>query len=76
MTEIGISFRNIEDIQSYLREIEEFDIPMDVKCGSVSVDAKSIMGIMSLGLNKVVTLLVSSDYSEKVRTAIANYVVE
>lgn len=76
MTEIGISFKSVEEIQHYLTAIEEFDIPMDVRCGSVSVDARSIMGIMSLGLNKVITLMVNSDHSEKVKCAIAKYVVE
>ena len=52
-------------------EIVEFDV--DVKRGRIVVDAKSLLGIMHLGLNSTLELQVHSDNCEDLQTELAKY---
>jgi phosphotransferase system HPr-like phosphotransfer protein len=46
---------------------------MDMKRGRFVVDAKSILGIMNLGLNNVISLQVYGDHCEELKKEISRY---
>lgn len=56
MSTIKIMFKNPEEIVSFVNTVERYDIPIQMKSDEFIVDAKSILGIMYLGLNNIIEL--------------------
>lgn len=54
-----ICFKNIAQVNKFCKAAEAYDGDVTVSEGSISVDGESIMGIMTLGLNKVLTVTIS-----------------
>lgn len=58
-----VSFRNIIQADKFCKAAERYDGNVIVSEGSVSVDGESIVGIMALGLNKLLTVEISDETS-------------
>ena len=69
----NVTFKNPEEILSFLNTVEKYDITMDMKRGGLIVDAKSLLGLMNLGLNNVAELRVYGDVSQ-LRQEISRYI--
>ena len=69
----NVTFKNPEEILSFLNTVEKYDITMDMKRGRLVVDAKSLLGLMNLGLNNVAELRVYGDVSQ-LRQEISRYI--
>jgi len=69
----NVTFRNPEEILSFLNTVEKYDITMDMKRGRLIVDAKSLLGLMNLGLNNVAELRVYGD-ARQLRQEISRYI--
>lgn len=54
-----ISFRNIVQVDKFCKAAEKYDGNVTVSEGSISVDGESIIGIMNLGLNKILEVNIS-----------------
>ncbi len=74
MSEIKVTFKNPEEILDFVNKVEKYDCAMDMKRGVFVVDAKSILGIMNLGLNNVINLKIYDDDCEDLKKDIAQYV--
>ena len=61
MREITISLNSVSQIISLARVLSGLHEDVDLKCGHFIVDAKSVMGVLSLDFKKPVTLIVHSD---------------
>ena len=62
MQYILISLATIERVKEFVKIIERrVDIDFDVMVGNYVVDAKSIMGILTMNLSRPLTLCVHSD---------------
>ena len=48
-----ITFKHPEEIREFVNTVSKYDFDMDMRKGRVVVDAKSLLGIMHLGLNSV-----------------------
>lgn len=57
-------FNSIEEIVTFVNEISKFPYQMDLSCGSYNVDAKSILGVMSIGIKKRLLLHVYEEYDD------------
>lgn len=64
MKEINISFRNPDEIVKFVNTVSKYDYDMDMKRGRIVVDAKSLLGLLNLGLNKIIKLQVYSEDCE------------
>lgn len=65
MREMNLTFRNPDEVLDFVKTVEQYPFDMDLCCGSVVVDAKSLLGIMNLGFNQTVNLKIySNDCSE------------
>ena len=62
MSEMLVSFKNPEEILNFVNTVAKYPYDMDMKRGRFVVDAKSILGIMNLGLNNVISLQVYGDH--------------
>lgn len=78
MQEVKIKLSSVNDVKEFVSTISCFDCGFDIDTDRSVVDAKSIMGIFSLDLSKVLTLKIhSSDGNEimKIRGKIEKFIV-
>lgn len=73
MSEMKITFRDPKEICEFVNMVSKYDFDIDVRRGHVVVDAKSLLGIMHLGLNNVMDLMFHSDDCEELRKKILKY---
>lgn len=74
MSELKVRFRNPEEIIDFVNTVEKYDCAMDMKRGRFVVDAKSLLGIMNLGLNNIIELKVYDDDCDQLKQEISQYV--
>lgn len=73
MSTIKIMFKNPEEIVSFVNTVERYDIPIQMKSDEFVVDAKSILGIMYLGLNNIIEVEVCTEDCEQLKKEILRY---
>ena len=56
-----IRFNQVEDILDFVSVTKDYPYHMDICYGNHTVDAKSIMGVMAIGLGRDVTLKAYTD---------------
>ena len=78
MQEVKIKLSSVNDVNELVSTISCFDCGFDIDTDRSVVDAKSIMGIFSLDLSKVLSLKIhSSDENEimKIKGKIEKFIV-
>ncbi|MCC2256124.1 HPr family phosphocarrier protein [Ruminococcus sp. CLA-AA-H200] len=73
MNEMKVAFKSPEEILEFVNTVSKYEFDMDMKRGRAVVDAKSILGIMNLGLNNVMELKMYSDDCDELQKKIAKY---
>lgn len=73
MNEMKITFKRPEDICEFVDTVSKYEFDMDMKRGHIVVDAKSLLGIMHLGLNNVIELTMYSDDCAELQKEIEKY---
>ena len=73
MSDMKLTFKTPDEIVEFVNTISRYDFDVDVKRGRIVVDAKSLLGIMHLGLNSTLELRVHSDNCEDLQTELAKY---
>lgn len=63
--QIPVSFRNVEDVNKFVNIISKYDTDFDLYCGTYCVDAKSLLGIMTMDLRNVMFIKGNCDQAEK-----------
>ena len=76
MKSITLLLNTTESVKSFVNIISQFDFDMDLRCGRYVVDAKSILGIFSLDLNRPVVLEVHSEDCEELVKSISKYIYQ
>ena len=56
MNEMKVTFKSPDEILEFVNTVSKYEFDMDMRRGRAVVDAKSILGIMNLGLNNVIEL--------------------
>ena len=73
MKHILVKFDQADQIINFVRIINRYSYDADVKCGSRVVDAKSVVGVLSLAKSKTVELILHTDECEALLEEIAPY---
>ena len=73
MSEMKLTFKTPNEIYEFVNTVSKYEFDIDVRRGRVVVDAKSLLGIMHLGLNSTLELQVHSDNCEKLQSELAKY---
>ena len=73
MSEMKITFKHPDEILDFVITVSKYEFDMDMKKGHVVVDAKSLLGIMHLGINNEIALQMSTDDCEELCREIAKY---
>ena len=61
MKSVSILLNTTESVKKFVNIMSSYDFPTDLRSGRYVVDAKSILGIFSLDLNKPVVLEINSN---------------
>ena len=77
MDQVKVQFRTPEEVMDFTNVVSRYEYNMDLKKSSKKiVDAKSLLGILALGLENVLELCIYSDEDcDEVVEAISGYVV-
>ena len=77
MKTVKISLNSIDKVKSFVNTITRYDYDFDLVSGRYVIDAKSIMGIFSLDLNKPITLGIhNEDDIDHILTVLKPYITE
>ena len=60
-----IMFRDMADAKKFVSCAERYPDPVDVQCGNRMVDAKSLLGVIALGVEKKLNLRVYGDRGQE-----------
>ncbi|MDD3252087.1 MAG: HPr family phosphocarrier protein [Lachnospiraceae bacterium] len=74
MNEVNVTFKNPSEVLDFVSRVEKYPYDMDLSRGSIVVDAKSLLGIMNLGFNQVVNLIVYSEECDALCQDIEKYI--
>lgn len=61
---MNIMLNSMEKVKNFVNQITQFESDIDLKSGNYQVDAKSILGIMSLNLSKPLELIIYDEQSK------------
>ena len=73
MSQRTIIFSSPEDVLNFVRTVEKYPYDMDLESGRAVVDAKSLLGLMNLGLNKEIELKVYDENCQDLFDEISEY---
>lgn len=71
--EIDIKFNSISEVKDFVDIVAGFKFDIDLESGRYVIDAKSIMGIFSLDLNKSIKMVAYTDDPTELKKAISEY---
>ncbi len=74
MKEIQVKFESAEEISEFVNIVKNYPGDMDLKSGRFVVDAKSILGIMNIGIQKIIKLTVAPESYDEIKVAVDKYV--
>ncbi len=75
MSSKTVVFSNPDDVMKFVKTVEKYPFDMDMKSGRFIVDAKSLLGLLNLGLNKEIELNVHNDECQDLFRNIQQFVV-
>ncbi len=73
MSNMKVTFKHPDEILDFVNTVSKYNFDMDMRKGHVVVDAKSLLGIMYLGLNSEIELKMYTDDCEDLRERIEKY---
>ena len=76
MKTIKIMLATINDVKAFVNTVMKYDFDVDLVSGRYAIDAKSIMGIFSLDLSKVIELQAHTDDADAFLAEIKPFIVD
>ena len=73
MSEMKLTFKTPDEIVEFVNTVSKCEFDVDVRRGRVVVDAKSLLGIMHLGLNSILELKMHTADGEELETELLKY---
>ena len=68
-----LTFKTPDEIVEFVNTVSKYEFDVDVRRGRVVVDAKSLLGIMHLGLNSILELKMHTADGEELETGLLKY---
>lgn len=73
MKSVRLLLNTTDSVKSFVNMISSYDYDADIRSGRYVVDAKSILGIFSLDLNRPVVLEVYDDNCDELLSKLSPY---
>ena len=61
MRRVSIKFSQTDEVAKFVRILNRYDVEASIKCGSRTVNAKSIMGVLALARSKTAQLILQTE---------------
>ena len=61
MRRVSIKFSQTDEVAKFVRILNRYDVEASIKCGSRTVNAKSIMGVLALARSKTAPLILQTE---------------
>ncbi|MGN0771296.1 MAG: HPr family phosphocarrier protein [Christensenellales bacterium] len=74
MKSVSVLLNTTDNVKSFVELLTKYDYEMDLRSGRYVVDAKSILGIFSLDLNKPVVLEIYADECDELLQNLKPYI--
>lgn len=74
MSKMTVMFESPEDVKEFVNIVKDYPFDIDLERGRFIVDAKSLLGIMNLGMQNHITLKVHSDACEDLKKEIKQFI--
>lgn len=58
MTTREVTFQSVEEVLRFVNQAEQQENEVDVCCGSCMVDGKSLLGVLSFGIGKKLSVVI------------------
>ena len=75
MKTIRISLNSIDKVKSFVQIISKYDTEFDLVSGRYIINAKSIMGIFSLDLSKLIDLNIHAEDADAILDELKPYTI-
>ena len=66
MKPVKVKFDTMEDCQRYVLAVENYPFSIDLQCGRLVIDGKSMLGILGFGLRRVLELRLHTEDQEAI----------
>ncbi|ETP72028.1 phosphocarrier protein HPr [Oribacterium sp. C9] len=76
MSELSIMIPDREAVSDFVEVTSKLPFDMDIVQGSKIVDAKSILGVIYMGLGKVLSLKFRTENLADVKSSLKDFIVE
>ena len=77
MKTVRISLNSIDKVKSFVNDLTKFDVDFDLVSGRYVIDAKSIMGIVSLDLSKPIDLNIHAEAGiDEILETLSPYIIK
>ena len=76
MKSVSILLNTTESVKKFVNIMSSYDFPTDLRSGRYVVDAKAILGIFALDLNKPVVLEINSDDCDELLKEITPFIYD
>ena len=63
--QIPVKLKNVDDVNRFVNILSKFDTEFDLYCGKYCVDAKSVLGIMTMDLRNKMFIRGNCDQEDK-----------
>ena len=74
MSKMIVVFQNLDDIVKFVQKVEKYPYNMDMKRGKYVVDAKSLLGLLNLGVQREIELNVYEEECGALRKDLEEFV--
>ena len=69
-----IHFNNIEEVTDFVRIVNQFDCDVDIRKGSVVIDAKSFLGVMTISGSSDLELVIHDNEPADLISSVSEYI--
>ena len=76
MTNMLIRLNRPDQAVEFVKTVNQYECDADLRCGSLMVDAKSLLGVISLAVSRTVELILHTDEEcRSLRTELEKFAV-
>jgi phosphotransferase system HPr (HPr) family protein len=75
MQKYPIRFNSMEDVSTFVKLVNQFECDIDLQRGSVIIDAKSFLGVMTISGNTDLEMVIHGNQQEEVLTAVEQFLL-
>lgn len=76
MNKYPIRLESIEKVTAFVKAVNKFDCDMDLRKGSVVIDAKSFLGVMTICTGGELELVIYNNDHEDVLASVSDFLLE